>query len=97
METGLKYTLLKLTKRLTELLLIIGILLCALPRVAFAVSDKKEITGKVYEFDKDSHYEFHEDATAQETGNNNTYGTFCISTIIMEIPCLILTWMRGIL
>lgn len=85
METRLKYTLLKRTKRLTALLVIIGILLCALPMSVFAESEKTEVTGKVYEFDKDSNYEFHEDATAQETGNNNTYGTFCISGDVVSV------------
>ncbi len=46
---------------------------------AFAENGKIEVIGKVYEFDKDSHYEFHQGGINQITGNNNTYGTFYIS------------------
>ena len=54
-------------------------LLCMFPMVASASNGKTEVIGKLYEFDKDAHYEFHEDGTSEQTTAENTYGTFCIN------------------
>lgn len=71
--------MLQLSKRFATLFILTVMLLCSPPMTAFAESGKTEITGKIYEFDKDSHYEFHEDDTSQKTSNSNTYGTFNIN------------------
>lgn len=54
-------------------------LLCMFPMTASASNGKTEVIGKVYEFDKDSHYEFHEGGTSEQTVAENTYGTFYIN------------------
>lgn len=73
------------TTRLTAWLLAAFMVLCLFPVTASAENSKTEVTGKVYEFGKDSHYEFHESATPAMTGNDNTYGTFYISGDITAV------------
>ena len=85
METKEKKMLFQRTKRLTVLFAAVLTLLCSLQLTAFAESEKTEVTGKVYEFDKDSHYEFHDGGISEETGNGNTYGTFCLSGNITAV------------
>lgn len=55
------------------------VLLSVFPLIAYAANGNTEVTGKVYEFSKDSHYEFHEVDTFEQTTTENTYGTFYIS------------------
>ena len=78
METKEKRTLSQNAKRFVMSVVAVMILCYSLSMIAFAKSDETEIIGKVYEFDKDSHYEFHEGGKFKETGNSNTYGTFFI-------------------
>ena len=85
METKEEKMLFQRTKRLTILFAAVLTLLCSLQLTAFAESEKTEVTGKVYEFDKDSHYEFHDGGISEETGNGNTYGTFCLSGNIAAV------------
>ena len=85
METKEKKMLFQRTKRLAVLFAAVLTLLCSLQLTAFAESEKTEVTGKVYEFDKDGHYEFHDGCISEETGNGNTYGTFCISGNITAV------------
>ena len=85
METKEKKMLFQRTKRLTILFAAVLTFLCSLQLTAFAESEKTEVTGKVYEFDKDSHYEFHDGCISEETGNGNTYGTFCLSGNITAV------------
>ncbi len=85
METKEKELLFQQTKRMIVLFVAVLTLSCSLQLTAFAKSGKTEITGKVYEFEKDSHYEFHDGAEPKETGNGNTYGTFCISGNITAV------------
>ena len=79
METNGNDAMFQLIKRFTTLFVVTVILLCSPPMNAFAESGKTEITGNIFEFDKDSRYEFHEDDTFKKTSNNNTYGTFYIN------------------
>ena len=62
METKEKELLFQQTKRMIVLFVAVLTLSCSLQLTAFAKSGKTEITGKVYEFEKDSHYEFHDGA-----------------------------------
>lgn len=75
-ETG---TLKGRTKRFATMFVVLAMLLGALPITSFAETGKTEIAGKLYEFDKNSHYEFHEADTSEQTTTENTYGTFYIS------------------
>ena len=79
METKAKRTLSQNAKSFVMSVVAVMILCYSLSVIAFAKSDETEVIGKVYEFDKDSHYEFHEGGKSKETGNSNTYGTFFIS------------------
>ena len=85
METNGKRMTFQRAKRMAILFTVALALLCVLQPAAFAESGKTEVAGKVYEFDKDSHYEFHDGGTFKETGNGNTYGTFCISGDITAV------------
>lgn len=60
-------------------------LLSCFPLTVSAATEKTEVTGMVYEFDKDSHYEFHEGGTSAKTNIDNTYGTFYVSGDISAI------------
>lgn len=85
MKTKEKKMLIQRTKRMTALFVEVLTILCLLQLTAFAESRKIEAAGKIYEFEKDSHYEFHDGGEPKETGNGNTYGTFCISGNISSV------------
>jgi len=85
METKEKKMLIQRTKRVTVLFVAVLTILCSLQLTVFAESGKTEVTGKIYEFEKDSHYEFHDGGESKKTGIGNTYGTFCISGNITSI------------
>jgi len=70
-----------------SLLIIFAIILiiCSLPVVAFASSEKTNVTGKVYEFSKNDSYDFIETDIYQETNEDNTYGTFGINGEILNV------------
>ena len=85
METEGKRSLTHHAKTLVTLFVVMIILLCTLPMNVFAASGKTEVTGTVYEFDKDSHYEFDESSSSEKTGNNNTYGIFYISGNVSDV------------
>ena len=52
---------------------------------ALATSGRIEVTGNVYEFGKDSHYEFHEDHAFTSSEDCDAYGTFSISGNIADV------------
>lgn len=85
MKTKEKKMLVQRTKRMTALFVEVLTILCLLQLTAFAESRKIEAAGKIYEFEKDSHYEFHDGGEPKETGKGNTYGTFCISGNISSV------------
>ena len=85
METKEKKILVQRTKRMAGLFVAVLTILCSLQMTVFAESGKAEVAGKVYEFEKDSHYEFHDGGKPKETGNGNTYGIFCISGNITSV------------
>lgn len=60
-------------------------LLCSLSIPVFAKSGKTEVDGKLYEFDKGSHYEFSDDISSESTKNSETYGTFYISGNLKKV------------
>lgn len=68
----------KIMKTLYFLLAMV-MLLSSLPMIASATTSQTEVVGKYYEFDKDSHYEFHEADTSEPTSTEITYGTFYIN------------------
>lgn len=52
---------------------------------AFAADAKTEVPGRIYEFGKDSHYEFSETKEFAETSSADTYGTFFISGEVSNV------------
>lgn len=52
---------------------------------ASASNGKIEVSGKVYSFDEDSDYEFHESDTFTKSEDSDTYGTFFINGNISNI------------
>ncbi len=85
MDTKEKPTIIQQTKIFGSLLLIVAILICSVPTTSFAASVRTEVTGKVYEFNKDSHYEFHEGGTSKKSDTIYTYGTFLISGDVTDV------------
>ncbi len=83
MEVEGKRTPMHCIERLAALFAVM--LLCALPMSAFAASGNNDVAGKVYEFDKDSHYEFSESDSSEKTESENTYGTFYISGNVSDV------------
>lgn len=73
----------KRTKKTTVVLFIMFIYLFSVTTVL--ADGKVEVVGELYEFDKDSHYEFHENNITQNVGSGNTYGTFYISGDIVSV------------
>lgn len=75
------------------LLLTLVMLLSLFPVSAIGTTNQTEVVGNVYEFDKNSHYEFHETTPAEKSNGSNTYGSFFVSgdiTTISEksgVPC----------
>lgn len=67
------------------LILAIVMLVCLFPVTASASDEKTQVTGQVYEFEKDSHYEFQKDSTSQKSDGTNTYGVFSISGNIISV------------
>ena len=63
----------------------IMMLLGVSPMGVFAASGKTEVAGMIYEFDKNSHYELEAYGSSEETGSNNTYGTFYISGNVSDV------------
>lgn len=62
-----------------SLTIVLVMILGMFPVAASAVAGKTEVIGKLYEYDEDSHYEFHEGGISEQTTKDNTYGTFYIS------------------
>ncbi len=56
-----------------------------LPVSVLAEEGKTEVVGKLYEFDEDSNYEFHEKTKSQDTTSDNTYGLFSICGNISNV------------
>jgi len=80
-----KEPLLQRTKKLAALFASMIMLLCSFPMIASAETGKTEVTGKVYEFEKDSNYEIHEGGTSVKTSSDNTYGTFYIGGDVLAV------------
>lgn len=55
-----------------------------LPSVAFAVDNGTDVAGKVYEFDKNAHYEFSSSSEGSPSSTMNTYGSFSVSGNVLE-------------
>ncbi len=85
METGGRRSLANQFKGLVTLFVVMMIWLCALSMNVFAASGKTEVAGTVYEFDKNSHYEFDESGSSEKTDGKNTYGTFYVSGDVSDV------------
>lgn len=57
----------------------------AVPINAFAETEKHTIVGKVYEFEKDSDYEFSKSEKSTSSDKSNTYGSFSVSGQVSNI------------
>lgn len=51
----------------------------------FAANAKTEVPGRIYEFGKDSHYEFSATKEFAETSDADTYGTFSVSGEVSDV------------
>ena len=72
-------------KRVSLFFVVLMTLVCVLSTSVFAESEKNEVSGSVYTFDKDSHYAFQDEGVPQKTGADNTYGTFSINGNVTAI------------
>ena len=84
MKIRFQKNVLKKGRRAASLLFAGIMFLGTLPLAAAADNGKTEVPGSVYEFGKDSHYEFHENADAVSS-ENFTYGTFSIGGSISDV------------
>ena len=66
-------------KRFSILLVVVAATLFILPMKAFAEDGKVELSGLMYEFDKDNHYDIFESDSVSTTDSDYTYGTFFIN------------------
>ncbi len=74
-----------LTRKILSSLLIAVMSLTFSPSFATAENDNTEIVGKVYEFGKDSHYEFHEEKQQYQLSDTyETYGSLMINGEVTE-------------
>ena len=67
------------------LLIMLTMLFSIIPVTAAPATGKVEVTGSVYEFDKDNHYEFSESDSSAKTEAGNTYGVFSVSGTISDV------------
>lgn len=75
--TGIKHTV--------ALMMAIILVFSTFMLAAFAAPAKTEVTGQVYEFGKDSHYEFSDSKDSASSENADTYGTFSISGEVSDV------------
>ena len=66
---------------LTVLVMLIGLV----PLTVTATTGITDVPGKVYEFDKDGHYEFADSDSSADSSENNTYGSFSVSGNIASV------------
>lgn len=70
--------------RAFPLIMVLTVLISTLPFAASATTGQTDVPGKIYEFDKDSHYEF-ADSEYSDASESNTYGIFSVSGNIASI------------
>lgn len=68
-----------------SLMIVATILVGMLVLDVTASINKTDVPGKVYEFDKSSHYEFDESDTYSNVNESNTYGKFSVSSNIANV------------
>ena len=71
--------------RTFSLIMVLTILISTLPFAASAATGQTDVPGKIYEFDKDSHYEFADCKTYFDASESSTYGSFFISGNIASV------------
>lgn len=72
-------------KRTVAILLATILMFSTFTLTAFAAPAKTEVPGRVYEFGKDSHYEFSDSKDSVASENADTYGTFSISGEVSDV------------
>lgn len=71
--------------RAFSLIMVLTILISTLPFAASATTGKTDVPGKIYEFDKDSHYEFADSERYSDASESNTYGSFSVRGNIASV------------
>ena len=71
--------------RMFSLMMVLTMLISMVPLAVSATTGKTDVPGKVYEFDKDSHYEFSDSERYSDTSESNTYGSFSVSGNIASV------------
>ena len=66
-------------------MMVLTMLISIVPLAVSATTGKTDVPGKVYEFDKDSHYEFSDSERYSDTSESNTYGSFSVSGNIASV------------
>lgn len=72
-------------KRIITLMVTTILMLSTFAITTFAASAKTEVPGQIYEFGKDSHYEFSDSKNFVSSENADTYGIFSISGEISDV------------
>lgn len=71
--------------RAFSLMMVLTMLISIVPLAVSANTGKTDVPGKVYEFDKDSHYEFTDSDRYADSSESNTYGSFSVSGNIASV------------
>ena len=72
-------------KRTVAIILATILVFSTFSLTVFAAPAKTEVPGQVYEFGKDSHYEFSDSKDSISSENADTYGTFSISGEVSDV------------
>jgi len=72
-------------KRTVAIMLATILMFSTFTLTVFAAPAKTEVPGQVYEFGKDSHYEFSDSKDSVSSENAVTYGTFSISGEVADV------------
>lgn len=67
------------------LLTVLAMLIGLVPLTVTATTGITDVPGKVYEFDKDGHYEFADSDRYADSSESNTYGSFSVSGNIASV------------
>ena len=71
-------------KALWKTLIVLLAVFCLFPTIVFAESSRTEVIGTLYEFDKDSGYDFQENSSPSNT-DGDTYGVFYLDGNISSV------------
>lgn len=80
-----KSSISRCVNKIAVIVLTAFMMIMLLSYAVLASSAKTEVSGRIYESGKDSHYEFSDKEDYEETNSKNTYGTFLVSGEVSNV------------